>query len=412
MYVCNGQFDDCNGDNTALKGLVVVPLGGYGAELGPGRVTVSQGEKQAALDFTVVGEPDTIKIDTFKSTISNGIKDIRTQAPDRSPPDLKLSGPDECPLPVTLQGFQDALGRPDKTVLIGRIYDSTGQQITQGWVSWTGHGRQSRAGRGRKPIIPIGPIAQFGAPITPTVEPWLLRLRRAAGALRYAGHRHRDRQGDDHQVRERHHVRPACRSDGAHADSFTLDFNVTSQVASVSATADPAVIDCNGTNSAKVSAAVVNAEGQPMPTVRASKFDVVALGTANPIISKTGGGVATTVVTPMSPTDELRGVTVNIKTIPSNTSAEVHETSVRVDCSGASVPAAGARRRGCRRRGGGGRSVVGAHWFDSRTGHGLGRPARRCAHAELVAGAGAGGSGVRAGRGAVRDETALSPGDA
>ena len=84
VYICNGhvqllpgEFDDCNGDNLALKGLVVVPLGGYGAELGPGRVTVSQGTKQAALDFTVVGEPDTIKIDTFKSTISNGITDIQ-----------------------------------------------------------------------------------------------------------------------------------------------------------------------------------------------------------------------------------------------------------------------------------------------------------------------------------------------
>ena len=120
--------------------------------------------------------------------------------------------------------------------------------------------------------------------------------------------------------------RVARRSDGASsADSFTLDFNVTSQVASVSAMADPAVVDCNGTNSAKVSAAVVNAEGQPIADGQSVEFDVVALGTANPIISKTGGGVATTVVTPMSPTDELRGVTVNIKTIPSNSSAESHD---------------------------------------------------------------------------------------
>lgn len=330
-YICNGQYDDCNDDGDMLKGMIAVPLGGYGAELGPGRITVSQGTRQAALDFTVVGEPDSISIETFKGTITNGIVDLDTPG---DPNYKKLSDEDECPLPTSLAGFTDALGRPDKTVLIGRILDEAGTQITQGWVYWSGTGTNVN--------VPIGPIANFGAPVTPTVNlgsfgfgaPQVLCGTKGTGLVtaraQIFGYATGTPDAPGLPVDPEAHAAP----------SATLDFEVIGQVASITAVADPPVVDCNGTNSAKVTATVLTADGQPIANGQSVRWDVVALGTANPITSKTGGGKgeASTVVTPLSPVDELRGVTVNISTIPSNTSAKVITTAVRVDCFGASVP--------------------------------------------------------------------------
>ncbi len=163
-YLCNAQyvsFDDCNNDGLSLKHLVVVPLGGYGAAVGPGRITVSQGTKNASLDFTVVGEPDSITIDAYTSTISNGVADIEGRTPG-SPPDGRLSGPDECPLPTTEAAIQAAMSKPDRTILIARLKDANGTDVTQGWVYWNGTGESSS--------VLIGPVGHLGAAITPSYD--------------------------------------------------------------------------------------------------------------------------------------------------------------------------------------------------------------------------------------------------
>jgi hypothetical protein len=163
-YLCNAQyvsFDDCNNDGLSLKHLVVVPLGGYGATPGPGRITVSQGLKNASLDFTVVGEPDSVRIDAYRTTIGNGVADIEGPVPG-SFPDGKLTGPDECPPVTTEAGIEGALSKPDRTVLIARVADATGTAVTEGWLFWSGTGVSQS--------VPIGPVGQFGAPITPTYD--------------------------------------------------------------------------------------------------------------------------------------------------------------------------------------------------------------------------------------------------
>ena len=106
-YVCNGQFEDCDGDGESLKHLIAVPFGGYGATPGPGRITVSQGQKNASLDFTVVGEPDSVHIDAYRTTIENGV--AGHPEPLGLPNHGRLSGPDECPIPLT----EDDSHRPD-----------------------------------------------------------------------------------------------------------------------------------------------------------------------------------------------------------------------------------------------------------------------------------------------------------
>jgi hypothetical protein len=162
-YVCAAQFDDCNNDGSSLKHLVVVPLGGYSAALGPGRVTVSQGTKNASVDFTVVGEPNSISIDTYRSTIMNGVADIEDQFGNLGP-DGRLTGPDECPLPTTEAAIQATLSEPDRTVLIARIKDAAGTDVSQAWTAWTGTGESWNS-----PVV-IGAVGQFAAPITPSYD--------------------------------------------------------------------------------------------------------------------------------------------------------------------------------------------------------------------------------------------------
>jgi hypothetical protein len=160
-YLCAGQFDDCNNDGLSLKHLVVVPLGGYGAAPGPGRITVSQGAKNASLDFTVVGEPSSVHIDAYRTTIGNGVVDIEGPVPGALP-DGKLTGPDECPKVTTEAGIEAALSKPDRAVLIARVADAFGTPVTEGWLFWSGTGVSQS--------VPIGSVGQFGAPITPTYD--------------------------------------------------------------------------------------------------------------------------------------------------------------------------------------------------------------------------------------------------
>ncbi len=166
VYLCNSQyttFDDCNSDGLSLKHLVVVPLGGYGATPGKARITVSQGAKNASLDFTVVGEPSGITIDAYRTTIGNGVTDIQNSYGDPLP-DGKLTGPDECPLPTTEGAILAALAKTDRTVLIARVTDAQALNVTQAWVQWGGTGQSW----GNPPTI--GAVGHLSVPITPTYD--------------------------------------------------------------------------------------------------------------------------------------------------------------------------------------------------------------------------------------------------
>lgn len=160
VYVCNGQFEDCDGDGQSLKHLVVVPLGGYGAAIGPGRITVSQGQKNASLDFTVVGEPDSVQIDAYSTTIRNGVVDLD---PPGNPNYGLLSDPGECPLPTTEAALLVALAQPDRTVLIGRVRDAAGTPVSQAWLNWSGTGQSNF------PRV-IGGVGHLAQSITPSYD--------------------------------------------------------------------------------------------------------------------------------------------------------------------------------------------------------------------------------------------------
>ncbi len=70
----------------------------------------------------------------------------------------------------------------------------------------------------------------------------------------------------------------------------------------------PASIVCDGVTGATVSAALTDADGNPVIDGNRVRFDVKTLATANPTVATSVGGAATTTVTPLS--DIARGVTV------------------------------------------------------------------------------------------------------
>lgn len=93
--------------------------------------------------------------------------------------------------------------------------------------------------------------------------------------------------------------------------------------AAIALTADPASILCDGTNSSTVTAKVTDAAGNNVVDGTPVTFSVIALGTANPIITSTSDGTVSSTVTPVF--GATAGITVKV------TSGRV-ASSIRIDC--------------------------------------------------------------------------------
>lgn len=110
---------------------------------------------------------------------------------------------------------------------------------------------------------------------------------------------------------------------GGETETATATKTIVGLPANVSLSASPAAIDCNGVNTATVTATVTDADGNNVVDGTEVRFDVVALGTANPIRAKTEGGQASSTITPLS--GAVAGVTVVV-------TAGDAEASIRIDC--------------------------------------------------------------------------------
>ena len=93
-----------------------------------------------------------------------------------------------------------------------------------------------------------------------------------------------------------------------------VDLTVVGAPASMTLAANPPSIACNGTNSSEVSATLLDSDGKPVVAGNAVRFEVVALGIANPIIAETdANGVAKSTITPLS--GVTAGVTVLVSVV-------------------------------------------------------------------------------------------------
>jgi hypothetical protein len=91
---------------------------------------------------------------------------------------------------------------------------------------------------------------------------------------------------------------------------------------SIELLADPSRMVCDGETPSTVTAVVLDGDGQPVQDGTEVRFDVVAIGSADPVTDETEGGVASTEVTSLG---EGVGVAVNV-------SAGNAAASTRIDC--------------------------------------------------------------------------------
>ncbi len=110
-----------------------------------------------------------------------------------------------------------------------------------------------------------------------------------------------------------------------------VDVTVIGAPDAMTLTASPATITCDGVNSSTVSAALVDSEGNKVVDGTDVRFEVVALGIADPITATTAGGTgaATSKITPLSGVSA--GVVVMV-TVEDADGDVVLEGNIRIDC--------------------------------------------------------------------------------
>jgi hypothetical protein len=123
---------------------------------------------------------------------------------------------------------------------------------------------------------------------------------------------------------------PSATEAPTHADASpaptvetTVDPNVTpGPPLAIELTADPQLLTCDGDHVSNVDALVVDATNHPVADGTVVHFEVVALGTADPINAPTSEGIAESAVVAVG---SQVGVVVNV------TSGEA-ASSIRIDC--------------------------------------------------------------------------------
>jgi hypothetical protein len=319
-WVCGPKDDeDCDGDGVRGDGVVVAWLwpceGGNPSagtcfeksELGPGTITVQQGSHVMSLDFTVVGEPHDLQLVAVENSIQTGLD------------------ADSCPEETTAKGFAEAIGLPEKTVVLARVLDSEGTAVTGAFIDWKTDSR--RRGITAEAITPTLDFDYLGLgtgdvlcgtdetgtlTVTGTIVPLRARLD---GSLCYEGGPVECPFELDPMAETRHR---------------SVKLTVVGPPASLEITAEPARLLCDGTAGSTVSATVTDAKGNEVANGTEVHFDVKVLGVATPRIAKTADGVAVATVTPLS--GVLQGVPVVV------TAGDVQE-SVLIRCEETISPA-------------------------------------------------------------------------
>jgi len=321
-WVCDTEDEDCDGDGVRGDGVVVAwlwpcesgnPVARTCPERskpGPGTVTVRQGMREMSLDFTVVGEPHDLQLVAVENSIQTGLD------------------ADSCPQETTTKGFAEAIGLPEKTVVLARVLDREGTAVAGAFIDWKTDGR--RRGITAEAVTPTLDLGYLGLgtgavlcgtdetgmlTVTGTIIPLRARLD---GSLCYDGGAVECPFKLDPMAETRHR---------------SVKFTVVGPPAELEITAEPASLLCDGAAGSKVSATVTDAKGNEVANGNEVRFDVRVLGAATPVVVKTTDGVATSTVVPLS--EVLQGVPVMV------TAGDV-EKSVLIACEEASplVPTA------------------------------------------------------------------------
>jgi hypothetical protein len=316
-WVCDDEDEDCDGDGLRGDGVAVAWFWSCGdgnpvartcfarSKLGSETVTVRQGTRTTDLDFVVVGEPHDVEVVAVENTIQAGLD------------------ADACPLETTTEGFAEALGLPEKTVILARALDSEDTQVTGAFVDWkTDDRHKGVTASALTPTLDLGDLGIGTANVlcgtdetgSTTVTARIIPLTaRVDGSFCYESAEC-----------------PFELDPMANTDRKSVRYTVVGPPADLRIAAEPAALVCDGTAGSTVSATVIDAEGNPVANGNEVHFEVKVLGAATPGIARTADGVAVASVTPLS--GILQGVPVVV------TAGEVQE-SVLISCEGAVSPA-------------------------------------------------------------------------
>jgi hypothetical protein len=257
-----------NADNMVINLLyagATAPL-----HLGDAIVTATQDGIDVEMDYTVVGDPDDFALTATKTTIQ------------------EYSGAD-----CDLADAADEVGLPDVSLLIGKVVDKDGTELTGIWADWDSSDTDAVD---LAEATTVSMVSDAGT----------AALDLACG----------DEVGES-----------TITAEVSASIDDEIDITVVGAPASMTLAANPPSITCNGTNSAEVTATILDADGKPVVAGNKVRFEVLALGTANPIVAKTdANGVAKSTITPLS------GVTAGVTVLVSVVDDPTIEGNILVAC--------------------------------------------------------------------------------
>lgn len=294
-----GTEADCdNSIPTAGDGVVVDMLFGDASntDLGDAIVTADQAGIFVEMDYTVVGAPDDITLKATKETIQEKSVDA------------------DC----ALADFTTAITKPQIAGLLAEVVDENGTALTGINVAWDSSDGdsvhfalvQNGADEGDETLqtVSLSSSGQISAPNLGCAGDTGTSTINAA-------------------VMEWSTVPDPDALVATNIDD-EVDLTVVGAPASMTLAANPTMIACNGTNSSEVSATLLDSAGKPVVAGNKVRFEVVALGTANPIVASTDDkGVAKTTVMPLS------GVTAGVTVLVSVVDNTDIEQNILVACS-------------------------------------------------------------------------------
>jgi hypothetical protein len=289
---CPTGDNDCDDDGVKGDGVVVDLLDGYGvADLGDAIVTATQSGIDVEMDYTVVGMPDDLTLAATKTTIQEGSAD------------------EDC----DLGNFTGAIAKAQITGLLATVSDEDGTALTSISVAWdTSDDDVVNFAQVQEDAAPEGAASDIGDIIASTVS------IAASGQISAPN---LGCAGDTGEAT----INAAVSADDSIDDE--IDITVVGAPASMTLAANPLSITCNGTNSSEVSATLLDSAGKPVVAGNKVRFEVVALGIANPIIASTdANGVAKTTITPLS------GVTAGVTVLVSVVDNADIEQNILVAC--------------------------------------------------------------------------------
>ena len=299
IYTCTAVDDpDCGGANAPLPlgqdRVVVAQLACTLATcpvLGEHDLTVEQDGVVYPTTFTVVGEARTVEFFTLETAVQAGLP-LTVAA--------GASSSADCPFSADLAFITAALGKAEETVIVARALDINGTELSGAWFNFTvDDNSEAVVALPQAPTLNLGGFG-YGAP-----NILCARDTAPAGSVTVTATLARSASGLS--------LDPgADPGDPPNALAFgTTTYTVNAIPAAMTLTASPSEIACDGSATSTVSAAIVDAAGNPALSGTAVHFAVLVLGTANPIDTVTNDkGIATTTVAPLA--GDAKGVPVTV----------------------------------------------------------------------------------------------------